>query len=216
MSTRCFIGKELIDSRGRFSYYGIYCHFDGYLDDVGKTLVENYTNESIINELISLGDISSLGNGIFSTVAYHRDHGEDLNIREYSSLEDILKDGWMEYAYIWDGEEWSVFSKHSIPLRFVLEDKKSKDNKEISNKARFIEDQDGKLFNIEEISELRIECNEYTNKGKYMIVATIRGIGDFTIANFFTQEDRDMEYSNLISLINDSYVVYKINKVDIQ
>lgn len=216
MSTRCFIGKELINSRGKYSYRGIYCHYDGYLDDVGKNLVENYTNEDIIDELISLGDISSLGKDTLNTMAYHRDYDEDLNIREYSSPDDILNEGWMEYAYIWDGEEWNVFSKHSIPLKFTLENKPPKEDNIDIKDTKFIEDQEGKLYNIEEIAELYCDYNEYTNKGKYRIAAIMHGTGESIIANFYTQEDRDIEYSNLIYLINNNYGVHKIDKKDIQ
>jgi xylose isomerase len=39
----------------------IYCHHDGYIDGVGKLLQENYNTREKMEELIALGDISSLG-----------------------------------------------------------------------------------------------------------------------------------------------------------
>ena len=39
----------------------VYCHFDGYLDGVGKTLKENYTDPKQLNKLLKLGDLSTLG-----------------------------------------------------------------------------------------------------------------------------------------------------------
>lgn len=57
MSTRCLIGVEYEDKTIRF----IYCHSDGYIDGVGKTLKENYTDPDIVESLLSLGNISSLG-----------------------------------------------------------------------------------------------------------------------------------------------------------
>jgi hypothetical protein len=38
----------------------VYCHWDGYLAHNGAILVEHYTNSAKANNLIALGDISSL------------------------------------------------------------------------------------------------------------------------------------------------------------
>lgn len=57
MSTRSRIGIQNKDG----SIESIYCHFDGYYEGVGRMLVENYTDESTVRELISLGNLSSLG-----------------------------------------------------------------------------------------------------------------------------------------------------------
>jgi hypothetical protein len=42
----------------------IYCHWDGYVEGVGMTLIDHYNEQSKIEELISLGDISSLRENI--------------------------------------------------------------------------------------------------------------------------------------------------------
>jgi len=39
----------------------IYCHFDGYPEGVGQTLLDHWSTEERINELIALGDLSVLG-----------------------------------------------------------------------------------------------------------------------------------------------------------
>ena len=57
MSTRCRIGIQ--NKNGTIT--SIYCHFDGYIDWVGKILVDNYKDEGKVKQLMSLGDISSLG-----------------------------------------------------------------------------------------------------------------------------------------------------------
>jgi hypothetical protein len=57
MSTRSRIGI-LNDDR---SVTSIYCHFDGYPSGVGAILVAHYHDTVKVRELISLGDISSLG-----------------------------------------------------------------------------------------------------------------------------------------------------------
>jgi hypothetical protein len=72
-------------------YLGIYCHHDGYLEGVGFTLAKHYTDPEKVKKLISLGDISSLGEEVEPkdnahsyntpeknvTVAYGRDRGEE-------------------------------------------------------------------------------------------------------------------------------------------
>ena len=39
---------------------GVYCHWDGYIDHNGRILLEHY-NSAKANNLVALGDISSLG-----------------------------------------------------------------------------------------------------------------------------------------------------------
>jgi hypothetical protein len=86
MSTNSDIIVQRAD--GRFEH--ISCHFDGYLDGVGKTLMIHYTDQAKCNQLVALGAISSLAaecadppeghcfnNRIPGhTVAYHRDRGD--------------------------------------------------------------------------------------------------------------------------------------------
>lgn len=43
-------------------YDAIYCHADGFLTCVGRTLNDHYTNKTKIRKLINLGDLSWLGN----------------------------------------------------------------------------------------------------------------------------------------------------------
>lgn len=72
-------------------YIGVYCHFDGYLSYNGRVLLENYNTEEKVKELISFGNISSLGETSFPnpikphsfddsqigvSIFYHRDRGD--------------------------------------------------------------------------------------------------------------------------------------------
>lgn len=57
MSTRSRIGMEMPDGKIK----SIYCHWDGYPEGVGKTLENSYTDPKKVEELLDLGDISSLG-----------------------------------------------------------------------------------------------------------------------------------------------------------
>lgn len=56
MGTRSRIGKVQADGAVR----SIYCHFDGYLDGVGETLARAYQDETKIDTLLSLGDLSGM------------------------------------------------------------------------------------------------------------------------------------------------------------
>ena len=57
MATRSTIG--ILNTDG--SVTAVYCHWDGYPEHNGKILIENYTTEEKVRELIGLGSISSLG-----------------------------------------------------------------------------------------------------------------------------------------------------------
>lgn len=122
MSTRSMIGKMAPDG----SVEAIYCHFDGYPEGVGRTLIDYYCGSSV-DELISLGDVSSLGRKPISapelwsrdswtlggtmTPAY-RDRGEiGCEARTYSDDEAYVRampDRGAEWAYLFCDGEWLV------------------------------------------------------------------------------------------------------------
>ena len=104
----------------------IYVHWDGYIDGVGRTLLEHY-NSAKANNLVALGDVSSLDNNIdipdgvehsFDnptkgiTVFYGRDRGESgTDFKTDTSFEAFLEraDGCCaEYYYIMKEGEWYV------------------------------------------------------------------------------------------------------------
>ena len=60
MATRSTIALELKDGRVR----KIYCHWDGYLDHNGTILHNDYGNYDKIDQLTSMGDLSSLDSEI--------------------------------------------------------------------------------------------------------------------------------------------------------
>ena len=91
----------------------IYCHFDGYVDGVGKTLFNHYDKEKL-QKLIELGDISSLGESTIDTVAYCRDRGEDLHSTSYLDVEGLFKLGFEsgeEYVYCLNREGIWIFKE---------------------------------------------------------------------------------------------------------
>ena len=103
MSTRSMIGVMEKDG----SVKAIYCHFDGYLDGVGYTLLNNY-DEAKTRDLIERGDISSLGPNIKGSPAYPDTHykgfTDDLDYLDYC----WNKSGWIEFAYLLCDGEWLV------------------------------------------------------------------------------------------------------------
>jgi predicted CxxxxCH...CXXCH cytochrome family protein len=108
MSTRSRIAIENQDG----TVTSIYCHFDGYTDGVGKMLEKWYTTQAKVEALIELGDISSLDMTPTSTVAYHRDRGEDLVQSKYNRVEALFDMGFnsgVEYIYCYTKSgQWLV------------------------------------------------------------------------------------------------------------
>ena len=97
MATRSRIAIENQDG----TVTSIYCHFDGYLDGVGKKLFNHYDREKT-EKLIELGDISVLGESTLNTIAYHRDRNEDLYFKTFPNVPDLFDYGFesgVEYIY---------------------------------------------------------------------------------------------------------------------
>jgi hypothetical protein len=97
MATRSRIAIENQDG----TVTSVYCHFDGYVKGVGKTLFENYNREKT-EQLVALGNISELKETIEDTIAYARDRGEDLNKTIYIDVEELFEmnsRGGLDYVY---------------------------------------------------------------------------------------------------------------------
>ena len=117
MATRSNIAMKTADGK----IVSVYCHWDGYVANNGKILLENYTDAHKIEALVALGSISSLGEQIGEqqdfndrstqkdnwTLFYTRDRGEELSIQEYDDIPSWIAD-MEEYAYLWDGNDWLV------------------------------------------------------------------------------------------------------------
>ena len=124
MGTRSAIGVVTGDG----SIRAVYCHYDGYLDGVGKTLLENYNDFESIMDLVGFGDMSSLGTSIgekhdFNRINvsaeetertkgwcmfYNRDRGEsDVSFGTFQN-EDAFLDHYIgcgcEYLYLFKSE----------------------------------------------------------------------------------------------------------------
>ena len=117
MATRSNIAMKTKEGK----IVSVYCHWDGYVANNGRILLENYADISKIEALVALGSISSLGEQIGEqqdfmdrdtqkdewTLFYTRDRGEELSIQEYDDIPSWIAD-MEEYAYLWNGEDWLV------------------------------------------------------------------------------------------------------------
>lgn len=146
MSTRSRIGiirSNASPPDGPPAVESVYCHFDGYPDGVGSTLLEHWTDPREIDALLALGDLSALGSEIgekhdFDThsgayidgqyvegeaskkgwcLAYSRDRGEtDVGSRTHPL------DDWPDYGqeceYVFDPADstWRVRSSALNPV----------------------------------------------------------------------------------------------------
>lgn len=140
MSTHCLIGIKYgstIDA--------IYCHYDGFLNGVGRMLVNYYNSEDLAAELIELGGISSLGEIIgqqikpddyqmqmvkkrsdqsdepLQTLAYHRDRGDALVIDVFTSEEDyVLRGlaGTISNIFLFD-EKWKYYDRDDMEWKDI-------------------------------------------------------------------------------------------------
>ena len=121
MATRSRIAIENQDG----SVTSIYCHWDGHIETNGVILNENYTTKDKVEELIALGDLSSLDVTIDRTVAYARDNGEDLNQKPFSNVEDLFEDGFssgVEYVYCFTKDGfWLVNELGSVNVSILSE-----------------------------------------------------------------------------------------------
>ena len=115
-------------------YAGIYCHHDGYEEGVGQTLLDHYKDERKVAELIALGDISVLGKRVTpigphsfnnkeddTTVAYHRDRGEEKSgpIIGATAKEVAYEIGHNGYCYVFEDGNWTCNGKQPVGGKFV-------------------------------------------------------------------------------------------------
>lgn len=119
MGTRSRIAIRNADG----TYDSIYCHWDGYPSNNGLILRDYYQSVEKVRDLISLGDISSLGPEIGEkqdfdsrehrdwTMAYGRDRGEtEVEAKRSSNLDELsalTQDCGGEWLYVFNGYGWT-------------------------------------------------------------------------------------------------------------
>ena len=140
MSTRAAI----IQKQESGVYRGIYCHYDGYPSWVGKRLALHYNTVEMVNKLMDLGHISSLGKLVEPlpndtkhsfdtpstdvTVAYHRDRGEkDVGAVIGSSFEAVVDMIEHSYAYLYTDGKWYIGQSEDNLLPIMVSDEVDED-----------------------------------------------------------------------------------------
>lgn len=126
MSTNSTIAKLNNDG----SVDVIYCHWDGYLEHNGKILKDHYTDPDKIDKLISLGNLSILGENIEPVenkphsfekplddvcVYYGRDRGEiNVESKHYDSFDVYQQHAHdQEFNYIFKDGKW-LYSDNNL------------------------------------------------------------------------------------------------------
>ena len=105
----------------------VYCHYDGYLEYVGRTLLLYYQDSIKVNKLIAMGDMSTLGAAIGNKHAfnnrsnylddgiaeqctfYERDRGEEnVSFRTFQSEQQFVDEfeAGEEFYYLYDRGTW--------------------------------------------------------------------------------------------------------------
>jgi hypothetical protein len=118
MSTNSTISVELPDNKGVKT---VYCHWDGYLEGVGATLLNDFNTQEKAEALVALGDLSSVAGGV---EAYHRDRGEAWSAVAPRDTKSVLGlrariNTLQEYNYIFSQGAWYVFQP-ATPIHSVL------------------------------------------------------------------------------------------------
>jgi len=103
MSTRSIIAAKLSDG----TIKAIYVHYDGY--GHLPILQEHYNTQEMVDALVNLGDLSSLGESLLACKAYNEDEPALLN--SFDEVKDL--DWGQEYVYLWDGS-WSMAKVPSV------------------------------------------------------------------------------------------------------
>ena len=98
MGTRSTIALEFADG----TVEQVYCHWDGYLDNNGKILLQSYMDPFKVKALLALGGFSSLKDSVEDTAeeAYTQ-RGESCDINKYKNADEYFDCSQQEeYDYI--------------------------------------------------------------------------------------------------------------------
>lgn len=135
MATRSIISIRLSDV-----YHSVRCHWDGYPAHNGMILDEFYRDPQQVEQLIQLGNMSSLGAGIgkphdpceqgecqitrgirvaSQCTFYDRDHGhdDDLTVSSYNFLQflDHVRNSTAEFYYVMQDSVWYCGATYDYP-----------------------------------------------------------------------------------------------------
>lgn len=107
MSTRSLIG--ILNEDDTVDW--VYCHWDGYIDHVGRMLRDHYKSEPKIRELLLNGDLSSLEEEISMIKFYDK----EKSFSKSGSVNRYLNENHFQsflYLFIPKKNEWLIADTH--------------------------------------------------------------------------------------------------------
>jgi len=114
MSTRARVGVELKDG----TILSMYVNSDGYIDQLGRILFNNYTDKKDIIKLIRSGNARRIGPTINQSTFFKEK--PEISNDQYSFIEMSLKTG-MDFIYLYVlDNEWLYSKRNETP--YALED----------------------------------------------------------------------------------------------
>lgn len=201
MATRSYIGIHYPASN-QIKY--IYCHHDGYIRHVGELLFKHYNSLYHVDNLIQIGDISSLKETEeqTKTTAYKRAYRKA--IYEDNFIKQAFND-WIEYVYLFNPstKRWYVWSiEYKNKKKPVLLDKYIYECRELEGKLELaILLEDNKLLN----KTARIALWEYVRQD-YSDSKTFK--------TYKSQRDMPKNREQLKKIIEEEYNTFFKRKVD--
>lgn len=154
MATR----SDIIVHRADGTWKRVYCHWDGYLSNNGKILINHYATQALADAVVEPGDISSLDIECIKpaghsydkkapgcTVYYNRDRGEDGALGTVGqSLAAVYEIGsGNEYTYVFadvgEGPRWHLLDEDAPALIVITP--------EMCEEGQDDEDEDGNPLN---------------------------------------------------------------------
>jgi hypothetical protein len=102
------------------NYMSVYCNYDGYVSDVGKHLYNHYKTKQKVLDLISGGNMSSIGDSL-TDCEYYSDCGYNFEWEynkpiSFQSLEKYMSDNiWISYIYVFGADNvWRLYTTNSV------------------------------------------------------------------------------------------------------
>ena len=111
MATRSFIGKLNKDD----SITGIFCYWDGYPEHAGRILIDNYLTEQQVDQLLALGDLSSIAPTLAECESYSSRGEQGVEAKLYKDIQAFYEAGkgpWVEYYYVFNYDFWACWDSN--------------------------------------------------------------------------------------------------------